>query len=179
MTKQAHSTYNQQQLNTASPVKVVAMLYDKAIACLKEAIEANDANDPERRWKANTRAQEIILQLHSMLDMEQGGIISENLNKIYSTALMRLPLVDVQKSSAIAQEVINMLSPLRDSWHELNQQIAAGKINPAEEMAKAAAEQSGTKQVQVKQEKTSGNYKPAPSHPTSGADQRTSFMTTA
>lgn len=151
----ASDAYQQQQLTTASPVKVVALLYDKAIASLREAIEHTKTKDSQKRWSANYRAQEIILQLHSMLDLEKGGIIAENLDKLYATILVKLPNVDITNSPAAAEEAIKLLQPLRDAWHSLNEQIAAGKINPETEMRKAEADLQGQKPVTPA---TSGGY---------------------
>ena len=100
------NTYLQQQLTTSSPVKVIALLYDKAIACLRETIEYTKTKEIQKRWSANFRAQEIVLQLHSMLDLEKGGIIAENLDKLYATILVKLPEIDINNSSKAAEEAI-------------------------------------------------------------------------
>ena len=63
MAKTATEKYQTQQIMTASPARLVAMLFEKAISCLNEAIRAIEAGDIQARWKANSRAMEIINHL--------------------------------------------------------------------------------------------------------------------
>ena len=72
MSKTAADKYKTQQIMTASPARLVAMLFDKAISCLNDAIRAIEAGDIEARWKANGRAMEIVHHLLVTLDMEKG-----------------------------------------------------------------------------------------------------------
>ena len=118
-----------QQLMSASPEKLVAMLYDRAIGLLTEAVEAINQNDIERRWRANKKATEVICHLWETLDMEQGGDVAANLNKLYGFMLKRLLAVDMENSAAAAQEVIRLLEPLRRSWHEM---ASASENKPTE-----------------------------------------------
>lgn len=104
---------------TASGTQLVAMLYDKAIESLNEAIRAIEKKDIQARWNANLRAQEILMHLASTLNHEQGGEIAKNLDRLYRFMLNRLLWVDVNNDPKPAQEVIGLLEPLRQSWHEL------------------------------------------------------------
>jgi flagellar protein FliS len=128
MDKNAQLAYRNQQILTSAPAQLVAMLYDKAITSLKEAIHAIEENDIERRWKANKRAFEIISHLSSTLDMEQGGEIAKHLDRLYGFMLSRLSFVDLRNDPAPALEVIQLLEPLRRSWRELMNQ----GVNPQE-----------------------------------------------
>lgn len=101
---------------TASPARLVAMLYEKAISCLNDAIRAIEAGDLEARWKANTRAIEIINHMLTTLDMEKGGDISKNLDQLYRFMLARLPEVDMKNNPDLAREMISLLDPLRKAW---------------------------------------------------------------
>ena len=76
MNRAALQTYGTQQVMTSSPVKLIALLYDKAIVSLKEAIQAIEAGEIEKRWKSNGKAIDIIQHLASTLDHEAGGEIS-------------------------------------------------------------------------------------------------------
>jgi len=125
MTKNATNTYQTQQIMTASPARLVAMLFDKAISSLNEAIRAIDAGDVEARWRANGRAMEIVNHLWATLDMEKGGQIATNLDQIYQFILAKLPEVDMRNNPAAARDVIGLLEPLRRSWHEVANRTAA------------------------------------------------------
>lgn len=112
---------------TASPAKLVSMLYDKVSLSLKEAISAIDSGDIEARWRANARAMEILSHMWSTLDVEKGGEIAQNLDSLFSFMLSRLPEVDFRNDPAPAREVIELLEPLRQSWNELAKRELAPK----------------------------------------------------
>ncbi|WP_033069273.1 flagellar export chaperone FliS [Thalassospira australica] len=119
MNEHAAHTYKQQQVNTASPAKMVFMLYEKTLSRLQEAINAIEKNDIQGRCNANSSAQELLAHLSNTLDMDQGGEIAANLEQIYMHCLVRLMDVDRHNDASAAEEVITLLKPLRDSWSEL------------------------------------------------------------
>ena len=127
-------TYQTQQVMTASPAQLVAMLYDKAILSLRETVRAIEAGDIQARFNANKRAGDIITHLFTTLDIERGGEIAANLSRLYSFMLSRLTFVDVRNDPEPAREVIALLEPLRESWN----QIARGD-KPAAAAPAAAA----------------------------------------
>ncbi len=126
MEREASTKYLTQQVASASPARLVAMLYDRAILLLHEAIEAIESGDIKRRWRANSKATEIVGQLWESLDQERGGEIATNLNQLYGFMIMRLTMVDVENNAQAAREVIRLLEPLRQSWHELAEGAASG-----------------------------------------------------
>ena len=98
---------------------LVAMLYDNAVSCLKMAVQAINSKQIEARWKYNRQAQEIINNLYAMLDLDKGGEIASNLEALYTYMQLRLPDVDIRNDARAAEEVIELLEPLRASWREL------------------------------------------------------------
>jgi flagellar protein FliS len=51
--------------------------------------------------------------------MDQGGEIAANLERLYTHCMIRLIDVDRHNSADAANEVIRLLTPLRDSWAAL------------------------------------------------------------
>ncbi len=119
MDREVSQTYLVQQIMTASPAKLVAMLYERAITLLHETVDAIEAGDIERRWRANGKATDVICHLWGTLDREHGGEIAENLNRLYGFMMMRLTMIDVENNAQAARDVIGLLDPLRRSWHEI------------------------------------------------------------
>jgi flagellar protein FliS len=115
----AADAYHTQHVKGASKVKQVALLYERILVSLREAIDAVEKNEIERRWRANKRAQDIILALYGSLDEEHGGDITRNLSQIYMFCLRRLPRVDLKNDATPAQEALEVLEPLAKSWREL------------------------------------------------------------
>ena len=131
-------TCQTEQVMTRDPATLVAMLYDQAVSCLKAAVQAIHSNEIETRWKNNHRAQEIINHLFMTLDLEKGGEIASNLEALYGYMLLRLPDVDVNNDARVAEEVIELLEPLRASWNELAGGSADFKMDQREIDAIAA-----------------------------------------
>ena len=128
MDREVSEKYLAQQVMSASPARLVAMLYDRAIALLHDTVAAIEAGDIQRRWRANGKATEIIAELWQALDLERGGEIASNLNRLYGFMVMHLSMVDLENDAQAAREVIRLLEPLRASWHKI-----ADRKNPKSE----------------------------------------------
>ena len=119
MSQSVLHNYLTQQIMSASPAKLVAMLHDKAITSLQEAVAAFELGDVQARHDANSKASDVIAHLWGTLDLEQGGEIAANLGRIYDYMIRRLADVDFKQDPEAAREVIGLLGPLRKSWYEL------------------------------------------------------------
>ena len=127
-TPKGSNTYHTQQILTASPARLVAMLYEKAITSLRLAIAAIEDGDIKARWAANVRAVEIIEHLSMTLDTDKGGEFAEKLDRLYPFMIRHLINVDVHNDAEPAREVIALLEPLRDSWRALDHRMAQGNV---------------------------------------------------
>ncbi len=136
--KREPQNYGPEQVMAADPVTLVAMLYDKAVLSLKAAVQAIHKDEIEVRWKNSHRAQEIINHLFTTVDLEKGGEIASNLEALYAYMLQRLLDVDVKNDPRAAEEVIELLEPLRASWSELARTSADIKIDGSDIIAVAA-----------------------------------------
>ncbi len=130
MDRWASQRYLAQQVMSASPARLVTMLYDRAITLLHDAVGAIEAGDIVRRWVANSKATAVVGELWQAVDMDAGGEIAENLNRLYGFMVMRLTMVDTENSAQAAREVIDLLEPLRRSWNELAERESA--VGPSE-----------------------------------------------
>ena len=131
-------TCQTEQVMTSDPATLVAMLYDKTVFCLKAAVQAIHSDEIETRWKNNRRAQEIINHLYRTLDLEKGGEVASNLEALYCYMLLRLPDVDAHNDARVAEEVIELLEPLRASWNQLARSGTGFTMDPHEIDAIAA-----------------------------------------
>lgn len=114
-----------EEISQAFPSRLVVMLYDEAIESLEAAIEAVGRGAIEARFNATARTAEVISQLYLALDMEQGGVIAQNLSSIYNFILGQLPEVNFRNDPTIAEQAIMLLKPIRESWFELDERIRA------------------------------------------------------
>ena len=116
--------YLQTQVQSRSPLELVVMLYDGAIQSAETARDALIAGNIPARKKAISKMMAIISQLQNTLDMERGGDIAENLDRIYTWANVRLLDAIVHKDASPIEEVRGVLVSLREAW----QTIAASQL---------------------------------------------------
>jgi len=136
--QKAAQTYRLQRILTASPAMRVALLYDEATRCLNDVVRAIEAKDVKARWAANNRAQMIIEYLRGTLNMDQGGEIAANLDRIYGYILGTLHLIDVNNDAKPATDAIRLLEPLRSSWNTLARQPAGAAAAPGAAVGRVA-----------------------------------------
>ena len=112
--------YETQKVMLASPMELILMLYDGGLRYLSQALVAfNHADDIERMNGIHEnllRAQDFITELACSLDVERGGELAIQLNRIYEFMLNHLAMANSGKQRKPVEEVKKMLTDLRDSW---------------------------------------------------------------
>ncbi len=116
--KQAAQQYRSAQVKTANPADLVIMLYDGAIRFIRQGIAAIEDRELEEAHRAIVRAQDIIAELDRALE-PQAGDIAANLAQLYDYMHRRLVEGNIRKEAAPLQEVIGLLSELRDAWAQI------------------------------------------------------------
>jgi len=111
--------YKKLEINSTNRLKLIVMVYDAAIAALKQAQECHHRNDMVKRNRFVSRAQLIITELNNALNMEQGKEISETLSKIYYFLNRHLNEVNTDNDIHKVGQAINILNNLRDAWKEI------------------------------------------------------------
>ncbi|MBQ4132152.1 MAG: flagellar export chaperone FliS [Desulfovibrionaceae bacterium] len=112
----AKQAYFQTQVTTTTQGELVVLLYDGAIKYLRLAKEKIAAKDFAEKGILISKALDIIQELDSSLNMEQGGEISVNLHSLYIFAQRQLLQANLKMDQKLVDEVITMLSSLRDAF---------------------------------------------------------------
>ena len=111
------------QVETASPVEHVIMLYDKILLLLKEAEEAIKRGDVKAKVEAFSKADKILRVLNSSLDMEKGGEIAKNLREIYNFAIDALVIANSRNDLKLLSDVTEILSTLKEGWEGIKNKV--------------------------------------------------------
>jgi flagellar protein FliS len=114
---------NIEEIGEAYPSHLIVILYDEAINSLMAAMDSISRGDIEGRFNATTRTADVIAELYVSLDMDMGGEIAESLASIYGHIIAQLPQINFSNDVMIAEQLINLLRPIRDSWAELDERI--------------------------------------------------------
>lgn len=111
-------------VETASPHRLILMLFDGAIAAVKIAMIEMNAGETAKKGSSISKAIDLISNgLHASLDMNEGGELAERLAALYDYMTQRLLFANLKNSAAALEEVHTLLTDLRDAW----EQIAPGQ----------------------------------------------------
>lgn len=120
----------------ASPVEIIVLLYEGAIAALQQAEQAVDSGDVARKINRMNKALDIVDGLAAALNHEQGGEISANLAGLYDYMKVRLSMANLKNDKAMMAEVRGLLTDLLGAWVEIS---GRGKAETAEAAASGAS----------------------------------------
>jgi flagellar protein FliS len=110
--------YKRTEIETATPAKLLLMLYDAAIQRLESAGENFRLGEWESVHKDLIRVQDILTELMVSLDWEAPGAPTPQLFSLYSYMHQSLVRANVERDSEPITEVMGLLSELREAWRE-------------------------------------------------------------
>lgn len=114
----ALNIYQQNSVNTASKEKLLIMLYDGLVKFIKQGISGIEENDIQMANTNLVKAQNIIHEFMSTLNMEMGGEIAKSLMMLYDYMYRRLVEANLKKDSKIAKEVLGFSEELKEAFDE-------------------------------------------------------------
>ncbi|MBI2277474.1 MAG: flagellar export chaperone FliS [Dechloromonas sp.] len=115
-------------VETSDPHRLVLMLFDGATAAVSLARIHMAAGEIPQKGAAISKAIDLISNgLLASLDMEAGGELAERLAALYDYMTQRLLFANLKNSLATLDEVMELLTSLRDAWAQIapNEQAAA------------------------------------------------------
>jgi flagellar protein FliS len=114
-----HERYLETAVETASPARLIVMLYDGAIRFINEAAYAMQQRDYETQNAKLQRAQKILAELISSLDFDKGGEIAENLFRLYTYMYNQLVEANINDDTARLEHVVGLLCEIREAWETI------------------------------------------------------------
>lgn len=116
--------YARESVATASPARLVTMLYDRLV---HDLLVAETALGEGRLHDVNialVHAQAIVAELQVGLDVDawDGG---PGLADLYRWLLSELVSANVSKDAGRIRDCVEVVEPLRDAWHEAARALPA------------------------------------------------------
>jgi flagellar protein FliS len=108
--------YREREIQSASPARLVVLLFEHAHANLLRARHAVQTGNLELRVESVAKAREALMELLTSLDMQRGGDIARNLSGVYTFILAELVNVVRRRDGAQLEQLIRMVSELRDAF---------------------------------------------------------------
>jgi flagellar secretion chaperone FliS len=111
-------------VTTASPQRLLVMLYDRLALDLERAHLALAAGDRTEGGAQLQHAQEIVLELLASLDVDawEGG---PRLAALYNWLLAELMTANVKGDANRVNSCLQVVEPLRDAWRQAAATLAS------------------------------------------------------
>jgi flagellar secretion chaperone FliS len=119
------------QVMTASPVGRVVLLYEGAIRYIHRHLYALEQGNHEAAHAASLRAQDIVSELRSTLDMDAGGELARSLDAIYASVLAQLARGNVERDPQPSKNSLALLQDLSEAWQAIAAQQRAAALPAA------------------------------------------------
>ncbi len=115
----ACQSYQQTQIETASPERLLLMLYSAALWRLERAKTALQEHNYRETHDLLTKVQDIVLELMVSLDWETGSEICSSLHSLYDYVYRRLVQANIHKDLGAIDESVQILSDLQSGWEQV------------------------------------------------------------
>ena len=112
------AAYRKTAVTTSSKERLVPLLYEHLLINLKRADRQIRAQDLEGKGESLGRATEIVYELLSALDFDQGGEIANRLASLYAYFLQELRTVSRKLDVARLGQMVEMIEELHETWLE-------------------------------------------------------------
>ena len=119
---QNSNVYFENSVKTASPTKLVELLYKNSVERLEKAVKAIEKNNLIEANHEIIRVEEIILELNVSLNIEKGGEVAKNLRLLYNYIYEQLIQANLKKDIDTLTEVKSLIKDLYETWREVVKQ---------------------------------------------------------
>lgn len=125
----ARTSYGRDNVLSASPARILTMLFDRLMLDLARAESAQEQKDWTAASKQLVHAQAIVAELTSSLRPElwEGG---PGLLSIYHYVTRALVAANIGHDIERTRECAQLLEPLRSAWHEASSAAAPAPAAP-------------------------------------------------
>jgi len=117
MNPSARAAYMDASVATASPARLLVMLYERLVLDCRRALDAQRAGDHQEAHRQLLHAQDIVMELRASLktDAWEGG---PALASLYDYLHTRLINANIKRDVAITEHCLGLVEDLAQTWRE-------------------------------------------------------------
>lgn len=115
--------YKTVSAESASPHKLIQMLFDTYLLRVDQASQAIRDNDPGAKGVAISKALAIVGGLEEGLNLEKGGELAENLQALYHYVSQRLLVASSENDLAPLKEARDLIFQIKDAWDQIPEEF--------------------------------------------------------
>jgi flagellar protein FliS len=125
--------YQEVEIKISTPIELVVLLYDVAVASIQKAQECMAAHDIAGRTRCLNKAMAILTELQANLNFETGGDIAPSLDRLYRYMKNCIFQANLRQDPTPLKEILRLLSSLREAWLKVVQAQSQQTHRPAAE----------------------------------------------
>lgn len=123
----AQRQYQSDAVMSATPERLLTMLYDRLLLDAERAETAQKAENWPVANENLQHAQSIVAELTSSLTDAWEG--SANLRAVYAYLSQTLISANVRRDPALSAECRELIAPLREAWHAAAASVAGAQVS--------------------------------------------------
>lgn len=131
MNTKAATEYLKAKVLTATPEQLQLMLFDGAVRFCEQGKQAIEKRQFDASFTALSKAQKILLELHSSLKHDVAPELCRNLAGLYMFCYRRLVDANLNQQVEPIDEVLNILRYQRETWSMLLERLGREKAGRA------------------------------------------------
>ncbi len=118
--RQYQTVNTQAQIGDASPHRLIQMLMEGGMSRLAQARGAMQHGQVAIKGELISKAIGIIGGLREGLDLQQGGEVAANLDRLYEYMVSRLVEANLNNDVALVDEVAALLRNVKSGWDAIS-----------------------------------------------------------
>lgn len=122
-----YQAYQKNKYETASPHKLILMLYNGALKYLNQAETALSEGKHLLAHEYILKGQDIVYELIACLNERDGGEIAKNLKNLYLYVIDQLVQSNIQKSIQPLVEARSVIQSIKEAWETIGKEVGAGQ----------------------------------------------------
>ncbi len=123
------ANYRELEILSASPERLVVIVFDALVVQLERARIGTERNDLELQVAGLTKARAILGELLATLDFEKGGDVADRLAELYQFMLVELMDVGQRGDLAMMRRLASIASQLRDGFTGAAEQLQPRRMS--------------------------------------------------
>ncbi|MGV3709521.1 MAG: flagellar export chaperone FliS [Gemmatimonas sp.] len=121
------ASYREMEILSASPERLVVLLFDGLVIHLQRVKLSIDNNDVALRTTSLGKARAIVSELLGTLDFEKGGKIAKDLASLYSFLLGEMAEIGMHRDARKVERLKDIAEELRAGFTGAANQLAPAK----------------------------------------------------
>jgi len=110
-------------VETASPHRLIQMLFEGALERIAQAKGAMAQNQIPRKGELISKAVAIVGGLQGSLNDKEGGNLASNLDNLYDYIIRRLTQANYENNPEYLDECGSLLGEIKAAWDAISHQV--------------------------------------------------------